>query len=668
MWKTLFIFLTCLAFVVNALGQQNANHSSADDIQRELTFLLLKNNINDVAKQLESESSATLPTLLRRLVVYSRAGQPSRVRTTLEQLAASPNWQCPNRNDLVWLIKSASDESLATQRLYYERLCPDTIEGAEAFVRLWSDTGDSKELDKWLSERSKRNDEWLMLRVQLRARLGTAGELLDALAADLRANPSDWTRLDRYLRATSYTGSNEQDVSWLAESFVVQTAAEYFQLGERLRTHAPQAGAKLLERSLGLAFADADARFVDDQLNRFRSVGPRIKVNPEKQLRYWATRSLADTYQRLNQPLAAQPLIEELVSMKGDDIVLQDIHQLAGAVQADSGQRVVETKILRDEVERRSTSEYWLERAKYYEGRREFNLERDSFRQALVALAAKPDDTKGLTERFRVVRMFALFLADKHNEKEDRAELEKLLTAELSSTPPQTGYAFEIARLITDSQLDLDELRNTLLAKQPSLMAQLLDGRREWNIEEGSLIEDVVNREAIPSTFKDKIWSSLEPLANDPGSTRAFRLAEAMKDSNEWQRAIPLWRGYIQHASPTNWEGYKSDSITHLLNAYCRTGQWQTAEKFLFTQLDSFWRVLPNALAEVAISAAQANAIEEAMRLWRMSTNIDRRNLDLLPQLAQTKAKSQLLTMYSKMKEEDPLSTIPERALQLLRP
>ena len=215
--------------------------------------------------------------------------------------------------------------------------------------------------------------------------------------------------------------------------------------------------------------------------------------------------------------------------------------------------------------------------------------------------------------------------------------------------------------------MDLDELRNTLLAK-PSLLAQLLEGRREWNVEEGSLIEHVVNREAIPPTLKDKIWSSLEPLASDPGSTRAFRLAEAMKDSNEWQRAIPLWRGYIQHASPANWEGYKTDSLTHLFTAYCRTGQWQTAEKFLFTQLDSFWRVLPKALAEVAISAAQANAIDDAMRLWRMSTNIDRRNLDFLPQLAQTKARPHLLAMYSTMKQEDPLSTIPERALQLLRP
>ncbi len=658
--------LLCLgiAVAVNVTAQPATNYTSADEIQRDLTFLLLEKNINEVTRQLESEGSSTVTSLLRRLVIYTRAGQPSQVRRTLEQLAASPNWQCPNRHDLVSLIRNVSEANLVTQRLYFERLCPGATDGAEAFVRLWSNTGDLKELDAWLSERSNRNDEWLMLRMQLRVRLGTAGELFDALAAEIRANPSDWTRLDRYLKANNYTGDT-QDVSWIADTFKVHTASEYFQLGERLRLYAPQVAVKLLQRSLELAFTDADAKFVDDQLNRFRSAGPAIKVNWDKQLRYWTKRGLAEAYQRLNQPLAAQPLVEELVSMKGDDIVLQDVHHLAGAVQGGSGQRVVETKILRDEVARRSTSEYWLERAKYYEGRREYELERDSYRQALVALPIKPDDPTGLQERYKVVRSFASFLAQKRDQRE---ELEKLLTTELSSTPPQTYYAFEIARLITQSELDLDDLRNSFLAGQPALLARLLDARREWGLAERLFIEHVVNREAVPATLKDKIWSSLEPLAKDPGSTRAFHLAEAMKDGKEWQRAIPLWRGYIQHAYPTNWEGYKTDAITNLFTAYCRTGQWQTAEKFLFAQLDSFWRVMPDALAEIAVAAAQANAIDDAMQLWRKSANIDRRNLDPLAKLAQTKLKPQLVAMYSQMKQEDPLSTIPDAALRILQP
>jgi hypothetical protein len=50
------------------------------------------------------------------------------------------------------------------------------------------------------------------------------------------------------------------------------------------------------------------------------------------------------------------------------------------------------------------------------------------------------------------------------------------------------------------------------------------------------------------------------------------------------------------------------------------------------------------------------------MRLWRKSTNLDRRNLEILAQLAQTKAQPQLVEMYSNMKKEDPGSTIPDLA------
>ena len=663
MRKIVLICLTCLMFVLKAAGQENARYPSSEELQRAVTFLLLDNNINDVTKQLDGESPTGVASLFRRLVIYSRAGQTARVQKTLEQLASATDWRCEANYDLRWMVRNAGGDNFEARRFYYERLCPDDVDGAEEFVRLWITNGDRKELDAWLAERSNSNDEWLMQRVQLRAKSGTAGEVLDALAADVRANPSDWTRLDRYLKANN-RAANLQDVSWLADTFELRTAGDYFQLAERLRYNTAQTRAKLLQKSLELPFTEADAKLIDDLINRYRSAGPPIKVNWEKQLRYWTKRSLAESYQQMNQSLAAQPLVEELVSMKGDDILLQDVHQLAGTVQGGSGQRVVETKILGDEVTRRSTSEYWLERARYYDGRSEYGLERNSYQQALVALAAKPDDNKALNQRLDVVRSFAFFLARKDS---DKLELAKLLTQELNSVRPETDYAFEIARLLTQSELELDALRTSLLAQRPSFLARILDGRREWTNSEELLIRSVVQPEGLSPDVKEKIWTALEPLVHDPGSTRAYHLAEALKDADQWQRAIPLLRGYIEHASPTTWEGYKSTAIADLFTAYCRTKQWQTAEKFLFAQKDSFWRDLPKALGEVAVAAAQQNATDDAMRLWQMSTNLDRRNLDALPQLGGTKVRPQLVAMYSRMKTEDPLSTIPDLALQLLK-
>ncbi|HEY0725861.1 MAG TPA: hypothetical protein VGD41_18075, partial [Pyrinomonadaceae bacterium] len=539
MHKTLLICLACLTLVLNAAAQEKTQYYFADGLQREVTLLLLDKDINDVTRQLESEDASSVNSLLRRLVIYERAGQTSRVNKTLEQLAAADNWQCPADRDFRLLLRKAGGGNIRTRRLYYERLCPDDIDGADEFVRLWSSNGDLKEIDAWLAKRSPANDEWLMQRVILRAKAGTAGEVLDNLAADIRANPSDEVRVDRYLKANGFAG-NVHDVKWLADTLEVRTAADYFQLGERLRNHSPQTGTKLLQKSLELPFTEADAKFVDDRITRSLSVGPAFKVNLAKQLRYWTKRNLAEIYHWTNQSLAAQPLVEELVSMKGDDILLQDVHELAGAVQSASGQRVVETKILGDEIARRSTSEYWLERARYYEGREEYGLERESYRQALVALAAKSDDSQALIERYQVVRRFAFFLAEVHNEKEDRAELDKVLISELNSAPPETDYAFQIASLITDSNLLLNTVRNSLLAKRPSFLTQLLDARPEWDAEETSVIHGLVNGDRVSSDLKEKTWSSLQRLVRDPGSARAYALALAMTDSAEWQRAIPI--------------------------------------------------------------------------------------------------------------------------------
>ena len=672
--RILLICLTFLIAVAKTAAQEPANYQSAEELQRAVTLLLGDKNINDVTTSLDGERPSSVSSLLRRLVIYGRAGQTSRVRATLKQLSSHEDWRCEVGYDLKWLIRNA-DTSLDGLRFFYERICPDATEQAEEFISLWNSTGDPKALDSWLAERSRRNDEWLMLRVQLRAHTGTAGEVLDGLAADVRSNPTDWTRLDRYVRANNRAG-DVQDLAWLADTFVVRTAGDYFQLGGRVRGKSPQAGAKLLSKSLEIPFTDADAKMVVDLITRYRSAAPSIKtnINLEKQLRYWTKRSLAEAYQRMNQSLAAQPLMEELVAMKGDDILLEDLHQLAGAVQGGSGQRVIETKILGDEAAQHSTAQYWLERASYYHGRKEYDRERDSYREALVALRAK-SDAAALNERFKVVQSFAFFLDEGHNKghnkgdnrKEDKQELEELLTNELSGVPPETIYAFQVARLITRSELELDDLRNSLLANRPSFLARVLGARSEWQLDEEALIKAVVNREAVPSSLKEKIWSSLESVVREPGSTRTYFLAAAMQDSNEWHRAIPLWRGYIEHASPANWEGYKADAAASLFTAYCRTKQWQAAEKLLFAQPDWFWRVLPKALAEVAVVAAQQNAVDDAMRLWRMSTNLDRRNLETLPQLAQTKAKPHLLAMYLKMKKEDPLSTIPDLALRVLQ-
>ena len=55
------------------------------------------------------------------------------------------------------------------------------------------------------------------------------------------------------------------------------------------------------------------------------------------------------------------------------------------------------------------------------------------------------------------------------------------------------------------------------------------------------------------------------------------------------------------------------------------------------------------------------------MRFWRLSANLDRREMSSLSQLAQTSARPELLKLYAQMKKDDPDSSIPDMALRLLQ-
>src|SRR6185503_4667139 len=409
MFRSLLICIACLSLALSA-GAQTKTYRTADDLQRDITFLLLEKNIDEVANQLARERPTTSAALIYRLAIYSRAGQDMRVAQTLKELSNAPDWRCPAAPDLKYMIRNVRDD-LAGLRFYYERLCPHDIEGAEAFVRLWVSQGDLKEMDQWLAARAAQRDDWLMLQIGVRKKLGTTNELLDRLAADVRANPADRMRLERYLRANNYS-ENLQDAAWIADVFEMRTATDYFEIGGRLRDCCRPTAVKLLEKSLTVSFTEADAKMVNQLISRASSIGIAHPINPEKQLRYWTKRSLAETYNLMKRPLDAQPIMEELVAMKGDDIILEDVHQLAGATQGASGQRVIETGILRDEASRRTSADYWLERANYYHGRQEYERERDSFREGVAALSENPRNARTDADRLQVVSSYAHFLGD----------------------------------------------------------------------------------------------------------------------------------------------------------------------------------------------------------------------------------------------------------------
>ena len=84
MHKIVLSCLTCLILALSAAGQERATYIYAEQLQRDVTLLLLDKNIDDVTKQLETETPSTA-SLLRRLVIYGRAGQTALVTLLAER-------------------------------------------------------------------------------------------------------------------------------------------------------------------------------------------------------------------------------------------------------------------------------------------------------------------------------------------------------------------------------------------------------------------------------------------------------------------------------------------------------------------------------------------------------------------------------------------------------
>jgi hypothetical protein len=604
--------------------------------------------------------------LLRRLIIYSRAGQRERVRDTLLQLGALPDWPCKNGVRYCVLgdkIRYTIGQDLSGWKVYYERTSPADQGGAEAFVGLWQKEDDLKELDQWLASRSTGYDEWFRQRLYLRSKLGTANELLEPLVAAVKANPGDLDAAVQYLRVVSWAGG-AQNVDWVANVSDLKTAYENFELGRELEHRASKSATLLYEKSLRLPLTELDAHLVGTRAFLYVQMTP-TGINYAKQLRFWTKLGLARGYRVLGRTEEAQRLVEELAAMKGKDILSEDFDQVAGAVQASSGQRVIERSFLQNEAPRGNTASYWLERANYFSGRDDYGLEKDTYLKALNALSSDASDKKGLQERFEVARAFAYFLErEKDQNKEWQKDLEQLLKREFSLAPPETTFAYSIAELIMQNEFELEDLLASLLTNQPRTLARLLDARPSWGNDEEYFIEHSFGRDIAPAQA-EKIWSSLERLVSNPASDRAYTLACAMVYQGATERAAVLLIAYLK-STPAG-DVRRADAIEQLVRAFCANGKWRAAENLLLENKQILWRFVPSALAMIAESAARAGASSDAVRIWRMRANLYPRDLTGLESLAKTSARAELLAFYAQMKKDDPLSWVPDAASRILQ-
>lgn len=669
--KTLFLLIfLCLLFT-----EGQAQRYLQSEIAREVTLALFDKDLTALANQLAKENVATTKRLLFKLEVFARAGHRTRVHQTLNQLAEAKDFAAAQSDYSVGeMIRNiVGYDDLEALKIYYEKFAK-ADSSPDDLIRRWEKDGDIKGLESWLTAQSKKIPSWKYSLIALKIRHGKAEEVLNQLAEDVKNNPKEINRAFIYLDANEQA-KNLQDVSWLETFYEFDTAYENYNLGRSFLESLParpQLAVKYLEKSLTLPFTKEDDAKI---LRIYSSSGQGRNINYEKQFRYWTKQALAKTYNALGQYQLAQPLAEELVKMKDDtDIYGGDVNMTAGAAQAGSGFRVVESKILNEEEAKKSSVEYWLERVQYYIGRREYDTVVQTYQQALSNILYKPQEEKTSYKRIWLIRNYISFMTRYHEEwmkspEERLNELGKFLRYEFNSVQLETEYARQLAELFFDEDR-LDGFCLSLFVKErKDALPYLLKGRGGRDSSRRHFVWNLVENNDITEEEMDFVFSQAERSVTDPTSQWAYAVAGMMVEHKP-QRAIQLLSVFLKNMREKKDDDEypsKEDVAVQILEAQIKSDAWKDAEKFIFANKALTWRLAPLALGRVAMLHAESGNTDEAVRVWRIKINLDRRETYGLSNIVYTKAKKPIGDIYLSAKKDDPNMTIPDLALQLLK-
>lgn len=661
--------LPVMLFLVLIVPAATFNNLETDpeSIEKLVDKMLLKGDLLSISNDLASKpSSGNTKDLLIRLSIFGRAGQRSRSHSTLLQLSmANDVDSSPYAIYRFKVAQNAIDkDDFEGRKLFYENIAFAGDVNVGGFVELWKERNEIAELEKWLQIRALQYETWWDAWLRLKQELGTAAEVYDEIEQKIRDNPSDINLVKKYLRAIGSQmqcsmppclPSYQRNISWLAEVVPTDSAYGAYDLAVTVRHQNSELAAKLLEKSLSLPYGEKDATLFRERAFRNASV-PTVVKNPEKQLRYWTKKALAEIYVSSKRPHLAQPLTEDLTAMDTSDIQKDDVFRLAGWTQAGSGQRVIEEKILRDEPQSKDSPSYWINRARYYQGRNERELEWQTYKEALQLFPCKYNGPDAEQKRWHLLLEISANVNENYEE-----DINTILRNEFKLCADNKPHLFLVGRIVTN---DRDDLRDELFVNT-ELLTDLLESRSKWNREEQYLVESIMESEAWKPERRDATWIKLSKLATKSVVNRAYSLADAMMSSSEHKRAIPLLelcRKIAPEIYDKDHNFTRQDVERNLFAAYIDIGDWRKAEK-MFLDGYSYWG---NELGEIAVTAAKSGEIADAVRIWKFNANLDRRKLAGIEELAKTGAKPMLTDFYLKMKKEDPLSYLPAKALKLL--
>lgn len=596
------------------------------------------------------------------------------------------------RRDLAPLAKAVIEHFPDVEPMDYQRL-----------FQAWGQFGGNPdELDAWLAKLSEGSDFWLKARIQRLS--GGYSEQLDELLASMKQavhdQPTELAPAHRLAVAAKAAGPayprNAADArrmvlaaktpqasgyDWIGDVFKSPNASDYITLDDDYRGLMSAATAvSMLEKALELTPTDADRAWVEEQRRR-SSVLRHPTPAWESELRHSIRYALLDAYKRAGKAQEAQALMEALMAENGGHVPVG--LQYAGQIQAASGARVVQKKVLDAEATEGDTPEYWRGRGDYFAGRKEWKQAEEAFLKCIEVAA--PEGAGGTTKSWAI--SFYLNLLQRTDMPRAYEEFWKrsgdlppdrtlwLLDGFMHwDKNPIRGYDERCWKLLAANE------RWDLYGNAERLLMEMIEGPSDMEgnfgelhtakgAKDKALAPQGVKRPDSRSEWRKRILLRAAELSKDADGTRSAAVISAMQRTRPHNRppddpldALPMLEYAVKRnaadAQGDSQQRHHYESMVRMLSSeYLNAGQWRKAMEL---------KPAPDAYS-LAYSAAKAGDLADAMGFWKQCSAADRMNLGPLHTLRKTALRDDLIRFYEDMAKAMPENAAPPKALAILK-
>lgn len=669
----------CALFLVaTATGLLTSLGQEADwwRAERDLTAWLWTSNtpIATLVRTVTSGPVADGQAAMFKVSVLLRAGMNEKAAAALHDLKRV----CPElgSSQIHFLYyeacdgEEAWDVAQALVEVFADHVTDLSLENR--LIKHWLASGWTVEqVDDWLAARPAGIQPfWIKERLRFAQSHGRAEALLQRLSDGVRRNPA-MTNAVVYLDALLCTrqGGPPPDLSWFGEVVKPARALDAQTLAERLQQLQNWTLAVDYYRQ-AIAIPLTDPEIAEQSAMRQALI-------PQEQLRAQfavsAREAMSECLLKLGQNDAAQQQLVEAADIREQHGLRRNAF-LAGSVQAETGQRTLERRIIEAEGKSDNAPEYWCERAQYYRGRQEPDREEEALKKglSLTTPQLRPEHPgKGyMDSRSRLLSDYVQFLVRQRRETEALALLRQELAdaPALAESAARAGYllGFDFSKSATaDDAVLWNWLSNRPIwghTEERLLWRMLENAANETGSAPAPTVSPTV--EKVPSEKLGQCFTRAETLVGSGNSSRAYALGWIMNRLGFPKRSIPLLQAAFKTATDNE---SKQRAAFALVESLLDTGDWKQAE-VIFPEAAGLLtaREIPQWHSRLALAAARDGHKADALRLWVRTANVRPTATQGLAELARLGLRDDLAAFYRSMQEEMPASHAPARALELL--